>query len=60
MKRFQSVAGYSDELVNTIHDRFGPLLIGDDVTNAIHCIVSQPPHVHISDIVVSPTCQDYP
>ncbi|TLU53965.1 MAG: SDR family oxidoreductase [Chlorobium sp.] len=57
---FQAVAGYSDELVNTFHDRFGPLLIGEDVANAIHYIVSQPPHVHISDIVVRPTRQDYP
>ncbi len=60
LSEFQSVAGYSDELVNTFHDRFGPLLIGDDVANAIHYIVSQPPHVHISDIVVRPTRQDYP
>ncbi len=57
---FQSVAGYSDELVNNFHDRFGPLLVGEDVANAIQYIVSQPPHVHISDIVVRPTRQDYP
>jgi len=36
------------------------LLIGDDVADAIHYIVTQPPHVHISDIVVRPTRQDYP
>ncbi len=57
---FQSVAGYSNELVDTFQERFGPLLIGEDVANAIHYIVSQPPHVHISDIVVRPTRQDYP
>ncbi len=57
---FQSVAGYSDELVNNFQERFGPLLIGEDVANAIHYIVSQPPQVHISDIVVRPTRQDYP
>ena len=38
----------------------GPLLYGEDVANAIHFLVSQPPHVHLSDLVVRPTRQDYP
>ncbi len=57
---FQAAAGYSDELVQTFKDRFGPVLIGDDVARAIHFIVTQPPHVHISDVIVRPTRQDYP
>jgi len=57
---FQAVAGYSDEMVHGFNERFGPLLTGDDVANAIHYIVTQPPHVHISDIIVRPTRQDYP
>ena len=57
---FQAGAGYSDEMVQSFDERFGPLLVGDDVANAIHFIVTQPPHVHISDIVVRPTRQDYP
>ena len=57
---FQAVAGYNDKMVQMFHDKFGPLLTGDDVANAIHFIVTQPPHVHISDIVVRPTRQDYP
>jgi NADP-dependent 3-hydroxy acid dehydrogenase YdfG len=57
---FQAGAGYSDELVNSFHEKFGPLLIGDDIANAILHIVTQPPHVHISNIVVRPTRQDYP
>ena len=57
---FQAVAGYSDEMVHGFHDKFGPLLMGGDVANAIHYVVTQPPHVHISDIVVRPTRQDYP
>lgn len=57
---FQAGAGYSDELVQNFKDKFGPLLTGEEVANAIHFIVSQPPHVHISDIVVRPTRQDYP
>jgi len=57
---FQAGAGYSDELVHSFDEKFGPLLVGDDVANAIHHIVTQPPHVHISDIVIRPTRQDYP
>jgi len=57
---FQAVAGYSDEMVHGFNEKFGPLLRGDDVANAIHYVVTQPPHVHISDIIVRPTRQDYP
>jgi len=57
---FQAVAGYSDEMVHSFHEKFGPLLRGDDVANAIHYVVTQPPHVNICDIVVRPTRQDYP
>ena len=57
---FQEAAGYGSDLVRHFDEKFGPLLKGDDVGNAIHYIVSQPPHVHISDIVIRPTRQDYP
>lgn len=57
---FQDAAGYSDDLVHNFEDRFGPLLHGEDIANAIHYIVTQPPHVHVSDIMVRPTRQDYP
>ncbi len=57
---FQDGAGYSDEMVQNFKDKFGPLLHGEDVANAIHYIVTQPPHVHISDIMIRPTRQDYP
>ena len=57
---FQAAAGYSDELVNSFHEKFGPLLIGDDIANAVLYIVTQPPHVHINNMVVRPTRQDYP
>jgi len=57
---FQDGAGYDDKMVKTFEDKFGPLLYGEDVANAIHYIVTQPPHVHISDIMVRPTRQDYP
>ena len=57
---FQAVSGYSEETVNGFHEKFGPLLVGDDIANAVLHIVTQPPHVHISNIVVRPTRQDYP
>lgn len=57
---FQDAAGYSGDMVHNFEDRFGPLLHGEDVANAIHYIVSQPPHIHVSDILVRPTRQDYP
>jgi NADP-dependent 3-hydroxy acid dehydrogenase YdfG len=57
---FQEGAGYGEELVAQFNARFGPLLYGEDVANAICLIVSQPPHVHLSDIVIRPTRQDYP
>ena len=57
---FQEGAGYGEEMVKHFEERFGPLLYGEDIANAIHFVVSQPPHVHISDIMVRPTRQDYP
>lgn len=57
---FQDVAGYPDEMVQNFKDKWGPLLVGEDIANAIHHIVTLPPHVHVSDIVVRPTRQDYP
>jgi len=57
---FQEGAGYGDNMVKSFDEKFGPLLHGDDVANAILYIVAQPPHVHISDIMVRPTRQDYP
>jgi NADP-dependent 3-hydroxy acid dehydrogenase YdfG len=57
---FQDAAGYDDGQVQRFKDNFGPLLHGEDIANAIHFVVSQPPHVHVSDIMVRPTRQDYP
>jgi len=57
---FQASARYSDEMVQKVKEKFGPLLVGEDVANIIHTIVSQPPHVHLSDVVIRPTRQDYP
>ncbi|MEM6731410.1 MAG: SDR family oxidoreductase [Myxococcota bacterium] len=57
---FHQAGGYSDETIETLNERFGPPLDGDDIASAIHHLVSLPPHVHMSDVVVRPTRQDYP
>lgn len=57
---FQQAAGYSAEQVGRFHENYGPLIDGDDIARNIVYIVSQPAHLHISDIVVRPTRQDYP
>lgn len=57
---FQAVAGYSDETLHGFNEKFGPLLKGDDVADAIYYVVTRSPHVHISDMTVRPTRQDYP
>jgi NADP-dependent 3-hydroxy acid dehydrogenase YdfG len=57
---FQDVAGYSDELVQSFHDKFGPLPTVDDLADAICHVSTLPPHINISDIVIRPTRQDYP
>jgi NADP-dependent 3-hydroxy acid dehydrogenase YdfG len=57
---FQAGAGYGDEVVRTFREKFGPLPVGADVADAIHYIVTRPPHIHVSDMIVRPTRQDYP
>lgn len=47
-------------MVGLFKEKFGPLLVSEDIAEAIHFLVSQPPHVHISEIMVRPTRQDYP
>lgn len=57
---FQEAAGYSGDMARNFEDRFGPLLVAEDVADAIQYAVSLPPRVHVSDIVIRPTRQDYP
>ncbi|MDF1808063.1 MAG: SDR family oxidoreductase [Phycisphaerales bacterium] len=57
---FQEVAGYDPDGFGKIMDKFGPVLVPEDIARSIGFIVSQPANVHICDIVVRPTRQDYP
>ena len=57
---FQDGAGYSKEMVDGLKTKLGPLLVGADIADAIHYAISRPAHVHVGDIVIRPTRQDYP
>jgi NADP-dependent 3-hydroxy acid dehydrogenase YdfG len=57
---FQDGAGYSEAMVAGFRDRYGPLLTGEHIADAIHYVVTRPPFMHVGDIVVRPTRQDYP
>jgi NADP-dependent 3-hydroxy acid dehydrogenase YdfG len=57
---FQDVAGYTRQWFDDFSKRIGPVLDPQDVARAVGFIVSQPAHVHINDLVIRPTRQDYP
>jgi NADP-dependent 3-hydroxy acid dehydrogenase YdfG len=60
VSEFQGVAGYKPEWFEGVLDRIGPVLRPEDVANVVPFILSQPPHVHVADVIVRPTRQDYP
>jgi NADP-dependent 3-hydroxy acid dehydrogenase YdfG len=60
LSEFQAVAGYTPENFYKGAERYGELLKPADVAETIRFIVSQPPHVHLSEVVIRPTGQDYP
>jgi NADP-dependent 3-hydroxy acid dehydrogenase YdfG len=60
ISEFQSVAGYDDEWFQSVKAKMGPVLTPDDIARATVFIAAQPAHVHISDILVRPTRQEYP
>ncbi len=60
LSEFQDQAGYEPSLAANWQAKFGKLLEPQDVARAVGFVVSQPPHVHINDIVIRPTGQDYP
>ena len=56
---FQEVAGYGADFAK-LTTKFGRVLEPVDVARAVSFIVSQPPHVHINELIIRPTGQDYP
>lgn len=57
---FQGVAGYDPKWVAEVFARIGPVLKPEDVARVVTFIASQPPSVHINDVMMRPTRQDYP
>ncbi|MEX0877109.1 MAG: SDR family NAD(P)-dependent oxidoreductase, partial [Phycisphaerales bacterium] len=57
---FQGVAGYDAESFGQLMDKFSPVLVPEDVARTVGFIVSQPAGVHVCDVVIRPTRQDYP
>jgi NADP-dependent 3-hydroxy acid dehydrogenase YdfG len=60
VSEFQEAAGYTAENFFKGVERFGKLLEPVDVAEAIVFVVSRPAHVHVNEVVIRPTGQDYP
>lgn len=60
VSEFQGVAGYDDAWLKGVWERIGPVLKPEDVARTVSFIVGQPPAVHLNDIMLRPTRQDYP
>ncbi len=57
---FQQVAGYTRENFGKTVEAYGKVLEPQDVANGVAWLLAQPPHVHVSEIMIRPTGQDYP
>ncbi|MCC6677381.1 MAG: SDR family oxidoreductase [Phycisphaerales bacterium] len=57
---FQGVAGYDPKWIEGVWERIGPVLEPADIARMVSFIAGQPAGVHVSDILVRPTRQDYP
>jgi NADP-dependent 3-hydroxy acid dehydrogenase YdfG len=60
VSEFQGVAGYATEWFEGVKARIGPVLTPEDVAQAISWTCAMPARVHVNDIVIRPTRQDYP
>ena len=57
---FQEVAGYDADTFGKAVAKWGDMLTPDDIARTIRFIVTQPPNVHVNDVVIRPVAQDYP
>ncbi len=57
---FQSVAGYDAANFGAFMRRIGPVVQPEDVARSVEFMVSQPAHIHVADLLIRPTRQDYP
>ncbi|PHQ78195.1 MAG: short-chain dehydrogenase [Phycisphaera sp.] len=57
---FQESAGYEMEGFTAFMNSVGPVLRPEDISRSIMFTVSQPPAVHVNDVMIRPTRQEYP
>ncbi len=57
---FQEAAGYEMEGFGAFMQSVGPVLTAGDISRSILFTVSQPPAVHVCDVLIRPTRQEYP
>lgn len=57
---FQEAANYDPASFGKFMDSIAPVLSPEDVARVITFIVSQPAGVHINDVMIRPTRQEYP
>ena len=60
LSEFQAVAGYNHENFGKNIAQFGELLQPESIAEGIRWLLSQPPHVNVSEIMIRPTGQSYP
>ena len=57
---FQEVAEYDPVTFGRFMDSVGPVLVPEDIARVVGFIVGQPANVHVNDVVIRPTRQEYP
>lgn len=57
---FQDAAGYDRESFGKFMDSISPVLTPEDIARLVMFIVSQPAGMHVCDVMVRPTRQEYP
>lgn len=60
LSEFQDVAGYNEENFGKGIAPFGRLLDPSAIADGILWLLTLPPHVHVSEIMIRPTGQTYP
>lgn len=60
LSEFQKVAGYDEETFGKGVAQFGRLLEPQSIADSILWLLTLPPHVNISEILIRPTGQSYP
>jgi len=57
---FQDVAGYTPENFGKSVAHYGKVLEPQSIADGVAWLLSQPPHVNVSEIMIRPTGQNYP